>query len=167
MVLFPKTHLCKGGTDISRGATPWVSALLTRMSMQSPKAGGLAKRSCRGGGRCWGGGMRASPPYSCHLLLRAKKDSAEAAGACWPASRTVFEGIAHLRTHCACFAKAALITAALLPSSCPNSDKGWLASPLHSSACLRLTTDGEIQTHTQKKKWFGLVWFFFSDLDRK
>lgn len=74
--------------------------------------------------------MRGPPPYSCHFLLRARRDSAEAAGASWPASRTVLEGTAHLRTHCACFAKAALITAVLLPSSRPISDKGWLASLL-------------------------------------
>lgn len=147
--------------DGSHGATLWVSAGFPGLSvqhlLQPPKVGSVGKAGCRGGGR------RCPPTYTYHLLLRAKTDSAEAAGASWPGSRALLEGTAHSRTHRACFAKAALIAAALLPSSCTVSARGWWSSPLQGTvtALLVLCSPQAVKCKQKKKtkknqKWFGV-----------
>lgn len=153
--------------DGSHGATLWVSPGLSGASvqhlLQPPTVGSVGKAGRRGGGR------RCPPPYPYHLLLRAKTDSAEAAGASWPGSRALLEGTARSRTRRACFAKAALIAAVLLPSSRTVSARGWWSSPLQGTvtALLVLCSPQVVKCKKKKRKNKRSGLGFFPALGRK
>lgn len=115
----------------------WVPAQFSDMSCItscSPhEGGGVGKMGCRSWGRCWGGGRRCPPPCPCHLLLWAKTDSQRLLVPPGPDPGCPWMSCP-LKDSRACFAKAAVITAALLPASCLVSTSLWLSSPLQGTA---------------------------------